>query len=398
MWEGPPDTTGGPGDLGAGETGLPTNEAWLIAVDDPDQFLANTEYRASGSATCPDGTDADDLEQPVIDLEDVKPGDFGEVTIDFALCDNPGYVWLQLTGASASENGYTEPERKDDDESGLVEFEGEETDLRVELLDVVQAAYWVDDGNNYQNGEEQPAAVGSLREVLAGLAGAGAPLRGDVPAPEGGGSGEQGCFSAGTTHSVALAWWVPVDHGNEIQTDSARFSFRLYTEQCRHNDGVLDPLDAFLNDEAAFVQPPVWDGSVVDATGQDEVEVRVGSPIPVDGAGFPPQLPNGYDPRVVRVSEGTTVRWTWEPYGSSVPPFFNQIPHDVVSLEEGLFSSGPPNPLDGRTFTHTFDFGVGTYPYYCTPHGAPFLVPSSPGVPATEIYNEFGMRGAVIVE
>ena len=34
----------------------------------------------------------DDLDGPVIDIADVKPGDFGEVTFDFALCDNPGYV------------------------------------------------------------------------------------------------------------------------------------------------------------------------------------------------------------------------------------------------------------------------------------------------------------------
>jgi hypothetical protein len=46
------------------------------------------------------------------------------------------------------------------------------------------------------------------------------------------------CFSAETTHSIAFAWWVPVDHGNEIQSDSATFSLGLYTEQCRHNQGA----------------------------------------------------------------------------------------------------------------------------------------------------------------
>jgi plastocyanin len=52
----------------------------------------------------------------VIDLGDVKPGDFGEVTFDFALCDNPGYVWFVPTLRSASENGVTEPEADDPDE------------------------------------------------------------------------------------------------------------------------------------------------------------------------------------------------------------------------------------------------------------------------------------------
>ena len=83
MWEGPPGTTGGPADLRADETGLPTNGAWLVAVDDPDKFLTNTQYSEAGDASCPDGSNAEDIEQPVIELEDVKPGDFGEITIDF---------------------------------------------------------------------------------------------------------------------------------------------------------------------------------------------------------------------------------------------------------------------------------------------------------------------------
>jgi len=227
MWDGPAGTTGTADDLESGETGLPANDAWLVAVDDPDKFLANTQTGADGDASCQDGTDADDLDQPVIDLDDVKPGDFGEVTFDFALCDNPGYVWLTGALRSAAENGLTEPEEKDDDEEAGV----------VELLDVVQAAYWIDDGNNYQNGDEEPAAVGSLREVLDALSsGTGVRLEGDIDAEEGGGS-EGRCFSADTKHSVAFAWWVPVDHGNEIQTDSASFDLGFYTEQCRHNDG-----------------------------------------------------------------------------------------------------------------------------------------------------------------
>ena len=31
---------------------------------------------------------------PLISLEDVKPGDFGEVTLSFSLCENPGFVWF----------------------------------------------------------------------------------------------------------------------------------------------------------------------------------------------------------------------------------------------------------------------------------------------------------------
>jgi len=242
----PGDGTGGVDDLEGDEVGLPANAAWLIAVSDdsPDesgrdgdvaaQFLDNTQYDSynDGGLDCPlDDTDqADGIGRPVIDLDDVKPGDFGEVTFDFILCDNPGFVWLDGTLRSASENGTTEPEADDPDE-----VPGE-----VELLDTVRAAVWLDDGNNYQNGDESPLVVGSIAEVLGmlGEESLGTALNGDIPAPEGGGAaGARNCFSGGTEHSFVFAWWVPVDHGNEIQSDSVTFDLGLYTEQCRHNDG-----------------------------------------------------------------------------------------------------------------------------------------------------------------
>ncbi|MFB6311154.1 MAG: hypothetical protein ABEH64_08230, partial [Salinirussus sp.] len=73
------------------------------------------------------------------------------------------------------------------------------------------------------------------------------------------------CFRAGTAYNVAFAWWLPVDHGNELQTDTATFSLGLYTEQCRHNDGsgmapeYLIELtgDSPQGQGAGFAQP--WD-------------------------------------------------------------------------------------------------------------------------------------------
>jgi predicted ribosomally synthesized peptide with SipW-like signal peptide len=61
-------------------------------------------------------------------------------------------------------------------------------------------------------------------------------LTGDVPAEEGGGVGRN-CFSAQTTHCIGFEWWLPIDHGNEVQGDIVEFDLGFYTEQCRHNDG-----------------------------------------------------------------------------------------------------------------------------------------------------------------
>ncbi|QIO24222.1 SipW-dependent-type signal peptide-containing protein [Haloarcula sp. JP-L23] len=159
------DPSGGP--VADGRVGLPSNVASMISVQDADdakQFLANTQTGADGDASCPNGTDAGDLDQPVINLNDVKPGDFGEVTFSFVLCDNPGYVWMNGELVKNDEVSVTEPEADDDQESQTQDDPNDDFD--GELAETIQAAVWLDDGNNFQNGGEQPLVVGSLKEVL----------------------------------------------------------------------------------------------------------------------------------------------------------------------------------------------------------------------------------------
>lgn len=179
------DPPGGP--VPAGRVGLPSNDHSLISVQDSidaKQFLDNTQEdvypNGYDSDDFPTGTPIDcdstiltddpDVETgtPVIDLDDVKPGDFGEVTFSFAICDNPGYVWAQAFLEDASENGITEPEAADDDEEESVprSERGDSDDDEVELLDVIQVAVWLDDGNNFQNCGEKPLVVDSLRNVI----------------------------------------------------------------------------------------------------------------------------------------------------------------------------------------------------------------------------------------
>ncbi|WP_157573485.1 plastocyanin/azurin family copper-binding protein [Haloplanus natans] len=420
MWDGPTGTAGSANDLESGETGLPLDDAWLIAVDDPETFLANTQYAADGTTDCDPGTDAEDLTQPVIDFGDVKPGDFGEVTFDFALCDNPGYVWFVPTLRSAGENGVTEPEADDPDE-------GDD----VELLDAVRTAVWVDDGDDYQDDDETPTFVGSLRQLLSMTTVPGIEFGGDLNAEAGGGTGEQGCFSATTTHSAGFAWWLPVDHGNEVQSDSATLDLSFYTEQCRHNDGAgidctLDSCTrAFLLDEPtdlALMDGLQWDGETV----ADTTTVRVGTGVAYDPFGV---APFGFDPAVTCVEAGTTVRWEWVDQTEVNPAIPETVHHNVIIFEfpddmDGcdtatvdpatVVNSGHPVGHDSARgvdepspFEHTFA-DPGVYPYYCEPHGAPEAFPNPdetlddyhhpPGRPELdEPQNLLGMRGTVIV-
>jgi Ca-activated chloride channel family protein len=92
--------------------------------------------------------------EPLVNLSDVKPGDFGEVTFSFHLCDNPGYVWLNGELIEARENGVTEPEADDPDEEGPEDEVSTSVQNNVELLDEIQTAWWYDaDCNNLTNGE-----------------------------------------------------------------------------------------------------------------------------------------------------------------------------------------------------------------------------------------------------
>ncbi len=70
--------------------------------------------------------------EPLIELEDVKPGDFGELTFSFHLCDNPGYVWLQAADFSESEGTDTGPESEVDDDDA------------PDLAENIRTVWWYD--------------------------------------------------------------------------------------------------------------------------------------------------------------------------------------------------------------------------------------------------------------
>ena len=222
--------------------------------------LCGTESNADGPA--------------IIEISDVKPGDFGGTQFAFELCDNPGYVWLTGGLDAASENGVTEPEADDPDEEENV----------VELLDEIQVGYGV-----LSPGSETPGSEGTspvlysseqytLREFLARLDGDGIALDGNIDAEIGGGTGEQGCFSGGnpstpSVHLVSVVWWLPIDHGNQVQSDSVTFDLGFYTEQCRHNPGETDlvayyPFEGSAADLSGNGYDGTLNGDVSFASGQ----------------------------------------------------------------------------------------------------------------------------------
>ncbi|GCF12369.1 hypothetical protein Harman_03040 [Haloarcula mannanilytica] len=145
-----------------------------------------------------------------------------------------------------------------------------------------------------------------------------------------------------------------------------------------------------------------FDGSTVDATGQDTVTVEVG--VQANGGAY------GFGPPAVHVDNGATVQWEWTGNGGG---------HNVVSDGDGPLDSGSSTSSAGVNYEHTFEED-GIYSYLCVPHeglnmkgaivvgeeyptqtiggGGPVEVdPHYAGVPIQPHYVGFGAGLAVII-
>jgi predicted ribosomally synthesized peptide with SipW-like signal peptide len=154
----------GPGDVGDGEVGLPDPDNPIVAVDEGDleAFMTATTLEESGPVNNP--------EPGLVELTDVKPGDFGEVTLSYHLSDNPGYVALCAERLADAENGVTEPEGNHSGEDNPI-GPGSGSSTSGELGDNIQAALWYDPNcNNLRDsGEGNVVASGTLNDVLDAL-------------------------------------------------------------------------------------------------------------------------------------------------------------------------------------------------------------------------------------
>ena len=200
--------------------GDPVSINTINELDNPGLFNNNDP----SDTDTPFATEADGFTDVLQVEADVNPGE--ENTLKLAIADAGDSQldsWVLIGGESLS----TDPTGPG----------GE-----VELLDKLRARAWYDEdvaGDNIHQDGEEIFLEGSLREVLAQLSmGSGVPLDGNEPAEDGGGTGRN-CYSeAPDVHYVAFQWWLPIDHGNEVQGDSVAFDLGFYTEQCRHNDGA----------------------------------------------------------------------------------------------------------------------------------------------------------------
>lgn len=181
-----------------------------------------------------------------------------------------------------------------------------------------------------------------------------------------------------------------------------------------NNYGNGNGLGAFLNEKAEYKPSPVWDSGIADRTGQESVDVLWSGLTEVVNPKTKETTlgPWGVDPRAVKVSTGTEVTWTWydgpgaldvhhlvsyfdPPYDEEfeLPPELQRDSEDGGGDHEHEHPGGDDEFYVrkdlGKSFSYAFD-EVGTYFYFCIPHG----IPSGE---LGEAPNLFGQRGAVKV-
>ena len=290
----------------------------------------------------------------LVELSDVKPGDAGEVCFSLHLFDNPGFVWMTGELLENAENGMSEPEATDPDETS--DDTGDEVG---ELADEVQVELvYTDPDDVYAEFAESVFWTGTLREAMAALL-LGVPLDGDPT------TGGRDCFQPSTTNYVCLRWSLPVDHANEIQTDSAAFDVGFYAEQCRHNDGALVP-----GADATFVSPANPDAT--GPTGNDpdfevpegamDVAVAYGTSQVVFGVDLEEPWSDETEPNA-NMALGFDLNenglWDWQVAWSAADGFrYRSTTDDPSNPAMNPWESLPAGVLawkDGTRFTFVFD-------------------------------------------
>lgn len=167
---------------------------------------------------------------------DIKPGDFGEVTISWHVYGNAAWAKLRFADIVETENGCTNPEVKAGDttcgDSGIGEGELGDYLTFTAWMDQGQTAGWqcppnsngpcpADpmEGDNILNGVETPIIKDiSVNQIIA---------QGGIPLPEE--------LQPSITYYLGLRWDVLPSVGNIIQTDSLAGKIIMEVVQSRNN-------------------------------------------------------------------------------------------------------------------------------------------------------------------
>ena len=181
-----------------------------MADDDLSDIVIHSECGLDMSeATASFGPNAESL----IELDDVKPGDSGEVTFSLHVCDNPAYIWAGAANVDGSD------------------ILGEFIQARLRL---VPGCMNENDGFDDIAGFDGAVFFeGTLNEVLDALEDGA--FQGLALTNE---DGDACFYPIVDSTCVAFEWWFPTGQAdvNDAQGETVSFDVGFYAEQCRHNE------------------------------------------------------------------------------------------------------------------------------------------------------------------
>ncbi len=133
------------------------------------EVIDRSGYDGAGPTDDPEFDDLDgkpvNLDGPIFNFNDIKPGDEGEATISLHLDTNPGYVWFRLNQIADSDGSSpnpecTEPELEEEPDCG--------TDQDGELDEHFSYVMWYDeDGDNFfDDGEKEITTTTTTEEEI----------------------------------------------------------------------------------------------------------------------------------------------------------------------------------------------------------------------------------------
>jgi hypothetical protein len=196
---------------------------------------------------------------PIVDLEDVKPGDVIEHTLSLHLFENPGFITMDGLLTADDDNGITEPE---DQVDGVLDNADGAPD--GDLDNHFRCVAWYDDGDglpqeiwttsyatrdafiedlidgnvSFDVNADEFLFEGTLASLMSTLSG-GLLLDPRVNGHVAGGYPDSFCFQPSETQYIGILCWLPRDipgvDDNIIQSDRLKYELGFDANQCRNN-------------------------------------------------------------------------------------------------------------------------------------------------------------------
>lgn len=254
-----------------------TTSAGITAGELDIQLDWRTVYNGEERSHQETPVDTNSENQPILTLDDVKPGDDGCIVISIHNDTNPAWIWHQMRLSNRDDNGLTDPEAAAGDTTS--------GDGEGELQEFLEIRAFYDDNFDCEWNVEEECALTAWRKLtdylsmetfagggilLDGLRGTSVYNRQDAeegvpgkdlnlspffPTPAGAdaefdrwygttfsSSYSQALLDAQTgTQYVTYQWRLPESVGNEIQGDSVDITIEFYAQQARHNGFPENP-------------------------------------------------------------------------------------------------------------------------------------------------------------